>query len=174
MHIDVFELGEKLSMTPTSQYRPKKTTVEAEAESPDRSECSQRHKWVIVCRTVVFALLMLYAVFSPFYRQVLKGKSRAFRAWRMYHTRGIDICDVEFYIRHPDGRIEHIDYFKTLGYDKFLKSHHSTRRIMREHGVLEVGRLLRQKVGNVVDLRVNARIGTREGWKTLYVDKRIE
>ena len=110
----------------------------------------------------------------PFINRSLKGKGDAFWAWRMYHTRGIGICDVEFYIRHPDGRIEHIDHFKTLDYDKLLKLHHHSRRIRYAEGVLEVGQRMRQKVGDAVDLRVNARIGTREGWKTLYVDKRIE
>ena len=161
-------------MTLDSQYQPKKTASDAAAESSDRSKCSERHKLVIICRAVVFTLLMLYVVFGPFYKQVLKGKSDAFRAWRMYHTRGIGVCDVEFFIRHPDGRIDHIDHFKVLGYDKLLKLHHHSRRIMREKGVLVVGQRLRQKVGNVVDLRVNARIGTRDGWKTLYVGKRIE
>ena len=161
-------------MTSAGQYQPDKTTVEGAAESSDKSERSEQHKLVIVCRVVVFVLLMLYVVFGPFYVQVLKGKSKAFRAWRMYHTRGIDICDVQFYIRHPDGRIEHIDHFEALGRDKLLKSHHHKRRIMGEKGVLAVGRRIRQKVGATVDLRVNARIGTRDGWKTLYVDKRIE
>ena len=41
-------------------------------------------------------------------------------------------------------------------------------------GVLEVEKRMRQKVGGAADLRVNARIGTRDGWKTLYVDKRVE
>ncbi|MCE2395569.1 hypothetical protein J4G02_13385 [Candidatus Poribacteria bacterium] len=161
-------------MTPVSQYQSEKTAVEVAAESSDKSECSERHKLITVCRVVAFSLLMLYVVFGPFYKQVLKGKSRAFRSWQMYHTRGLGVCDVEFYIRHPDGRIDHIDHFKVLGYDKLLKLHHHSRRIMGEKGVLEVGQRLRQKVGNVVDLRVNARIGTREGWKTLYMDKRIE
>ncbi len=151
-------------MTRASQYQSGKTPVDTSVES----------KLVIICRAVVFALLMLYVVFGPFYKQVLKGRSRAFRSWQMYHTRGIDICAAEFYIRHPDGRIEHIDYFKILEYNKLLKLRHSARRIMGEKGVLKVGRRLRQKMGNVVDLRVNARIGTRDGWKTLYVDKRIE
>ncbi len=151
-------------MTPASQYQSEKTTVAASVES----------KLVIVCRAVAFTLLMLYVVFGPFYKQVLKGKSDAFRAWQMYHTRGIGICDVEFYIRHLDGCIEHIDHFKILGYDKLLKSHHSARRIMREQGVLEMGQRMRQKVGDTADLRVNARIGTRDGWEALYVDKRIE
>ena len=151
-------------MTPASQYQSEKTTVDAEAES----------KWVIACRAVAFTLLMLYVVFGPFYKQVLNGKGDTFRAWQMYHTRGIGICDVEFYIRHPDGRIEYIDHFKALGYDKLLKLHHHSRRIRRAKGVLEVGQRMRQKVGDTADLRVNARIGTRDGWKTLYVDKRIE
>ena len=151
-------------MTLANQYQPEKTAVDAAAES----------KLVIVCRAVAFTLLMLYVVFGPFYKQVLKGKSDVFRAWRMYHTRGIGVCDVEFYIRHPNGRIEPINYSKMLGYDKLLKLHHHSRRIMGEKGVLEVGQRLRQKVGDAVNLRVNARIGTREGWKTLYVDKRIE
>ena len=151
-------------MTPASQYQSEKTAVGASVES----------KLVIVCRAVAFTLLMLYVVFGPFYKQVLKGKSDAFRAWQMYHTRGIGVCDVEFYIRHPDGRIEYIDHFKALGYDKLLKLHHYSRRIRRAKGVLEVGQRMRQKVGDTADLRVNARIGTREGWKTLYVDKRIE
>ena len=151
-------------MTSVDQYQSDKTTVEAAAEN----------KWVIVCRAVAFTLLILYVVFGPFYKQVLKCKGNAFWAWRMYHTRGIGTCDVEFYIRHPDGRIEHINHFKALDYDKLLKLHHHSRRIRHAKGVLEVGQLMRQKVGNDVDLRVNARIGTREGWKALYVDKRIE
>ncbi len=151
-------------MTLASQYQSEKTTVETAAES----------KLVIVCRAVAFALLMLYVAFGPFYKQGLRGKSNAFQAWRMYHTRGIGVCDVEFYIRHPDGRIEHVDHFKTLDYDKLLKSHHHLRRIMGAKGVLHVGQRIRQKVGNTADLRVNARIGTRKGWETLYVDKRIE
>ena len=151
-------------MTLASQYQSEETAVEVVAES----------RLVIVCRAVAFTLLMLYVVFGPFYKQVLKGKGDAFRAWRMYHSRGIGICDVEFYIRHPDGRIEHIDHFKTLGYDKLLKLHHHSRRIMGAEGVLQVGQRMRQKVGAAADLRVNARIGTRKGWKTLYVDKPIE
>ena len=151
-------------MITAGQYESEKTTVEAEGES----------RWIIVCRVVAFTLLMLYVVFGPFYKQVLKGKSRAFRSWQMYHIRGLGICDVEFYIRHPDGRIEHIDHFKVLGYDKLRKSHHYSRRIVHETGVLEVEKRMRQKVGGTADLRVNARIGTRDGWKTLYVDKRVE
>ena len=151
-------------MTPANQYQSEKTAVEEIAES----------KLVIVCRIVAFTLLMLYVVFGPFYKQVLKGKGNLFRAWRMYHTRGIDVCDVQFYIRHPDGRIEHIDRFEVLGRDKLLGSHHHSRRIMGETEVLRVGQRIRQKMGAAVDLRVNARIGTRNGWKTLYVDKRIE
>ena len=161
-------------MTPASQHQSDTTAAEGATESSDRSEWSERHKLIIVCRAVAFTLLMLYVVFGPFYKQVLKGKSVAFRAWRMYHTRGIDICDVQFYIRHPEGRIEHIDRFELLGRDRLLRSHHHSRRIMGEKGVLAVGRRIRQKVGATVDLRVNARIGTRDGWKTLYVDKRIE
>lgn len=161
-------------MPPASQYQSKKTIVDRAAESSDRSECSERHKLITVCRAVAFTLLMLYVVFGPFYKQVLKGKSHAFRAWRMYHTRGIGVCDVQFYIQHPDGRIEQIDRFQVLGRDKLLGSHHHSRRIMGEKGVLRVGQRIRQKVGATVDLRVNARIGTRDGWKTLYVDKRIE
>ena len=151
-------------MITASQYESEKTAVEAEGES----------RWIIVCRVVAFTLLMLYVVFGPFYKQVLKGKSRAFRSWQMYHIRGLGICDVEFYIRHPDGRIEHIDHFKALGYDKLRKLHHYSRRIVHEKGVLEVEKRMRQKVGGAADLRVNARIGTRDGWKTLYVDKRVE
>ena len=151
-------------MTPTNQYQSEKTVAEEIAES----------KLVIVCRVLAFTLLMLYVVFGPFYKQVLRGKGNLFRAWRMYHTRGINVCDVQFYIRHPDGRIEHIDHFQALGRDKLLRSHHHSRRIMGETGVLRVGQRIRQKVGAAVDLRVNARIGTRDGWKPLYVDKRIE
>ena len=151
-------------MTLANQYQSEKTAVEEIAES----------KLVTVCRVVAFTLLMLYVVFGPFYTQVLKGKSNLFRAWQMYHTRGIDVCDVQFYIRHPDGRIEHIDHLQVLGRDKLLRSHHHSRRIMGETDVLRVGQHIRQKVGAAVDLRVNARIGTRDGWKTLYVDKHIE
>ena len=161
-------------MVTVNQYESEKAMIETEDESSDRSECSERHKLIIICRAIAFTLLMLQVVFGPAYKQILKGKSNVLPAWQMYHTRGIGICDVEFYIRHPDGRIEHIDHFKTLEYDKLLKLHHHSRRIRGEKGVSRVGQRIRQKVGATVDLRVNARIGTRDGWKTLYVDKRIE
>ena len=151
-------------MTPASQYQSEKAPVDASVES----------RLVIVCRAAVFMLLMLCIVLGPSYKQVFKGKSKVLGAWRMYYGRGFGVCDVEFYIRHPDGRIEYIDHFKALGYDKLLKLHHHSRRIRREKGVLEVGQRMRQKVGDDVDLRVNARIGTRDGWETLYADKRIE
>ena len=151
-------------MRPTSQHQPQKMASEGAGEN----------KLVIVCRAVAFTLLILYTAFGPFYKQVLKGKSNVFRAWQMYHTRGIGVCAVDFYIRHPDGRIEPIDYFKTLGYDKLRRLHHHSRRIMRAEGVLKMGQRIRQKVGAAVDLRVNVRIGTRDGWKPLYVDKRSE
>ena len=151
-------------MTLASQYQSEKTVVERAAE----------RKLVIVCRAAAFTLLMLYVVFGPTYKQILKRKSNVIPGWQMYHTRGINICDVEFYIRHPDGRIEHIDHFKILGYDKLLKLHHHSRRIVGGKGVLDMGQRLRQKVGAAVDLRVNARVGTHDGWKTLYMDKRIE
>ena len=151
-------------MTPANQYQSEKTAVEEIGES----------KLLIVGRVVAFTLLLLYVVFGPFYKQVLKGTGNLFWAWQMYHTRGIDVCDVQFYIRHPDGRIEHIDHLQVLGRDKLLGSHHHSRRIMGETGVLRVGQRIRQKMGAAVDLRVNARIGTRDGWKTLYVDKYIE
>ena len=151
-------------MTPANGYQSEETAVDTAAES----------KLVTVFRAVAFALLMLYVIFGPFYKQVLKGKGNAFRSWQMYHLRGPGVCAVEFYIRHPDGRIEHIDYFKTLGYDKLRSLHHHSRRIMKEKGVLDVGQRLRQRIGADADLRVNARIGTRDGWQTLYVDKRIE
>ena len=150
-------------MTLASQYQSEKTPVDASAES----------KLVIVCRVVVFTLLTLCIVLGPSHKQVFKGKVKVF-GWRMYYGRGFGVCDVEFYIRHPDGRIEYIDHFKALDYDKLRKLHHHSRRIRREKGVLEVGQRMRQKVGNDVDLRINARIGTRDGWETLYVDKRIE
>ena len=161
-------------MTPVSQDQSEKTAGEAAAESSDLSGCSERHKLVSICRAVAFTLVILYIGLGPFYRQVLKGKGDAIPAWQMYFGRGIGVCDVEFYIRHPDGRIEYIDHFKTLGYDKLLNVHHYSRRIRWAKGVLEVGQRMREKVGETADLRVNARIGTREGWKPLYVDKRIE
>ena len=151
-------------MTPAGQYQSEKATVDASIES----------KLVIVCRAVVFTLLILHMALSPFYRQVLKGKSKAVPAWRMYYGRGFGVCDVEFYIRHPDGHIEYIDHFKALGYDKLRKLHHHSRRIRWADGVLEAGQRMRQEVGDTADLRVNARIGTRDGWKTLYVDERIK
>lgn len=131
-------------------------------------------QFVIVCRGIIFVLMVLHIVGGPFYRQVLKGKSYVFRPWRMFHAKGLHICDVEFFIRHPDGRIEKIDHFKTLGYDDFLKAPPYIRRIHGEEGVLRVGRLIRAKVGHAADLRVNARIAIRQGWKPLYTDKRVE
>ena len=66
---------------------------------------------VCVSRATIFVLVLLYIIIGPFYKQVLHGKSDAFRSWQMFHTRGLDVCDVEFYLQHPDGRTEKINYF---------------------------------------------------------------
>ena len=157
-----------------SNDQPQCESIWASNVAPEESGKPPESRGVLVSRGIIFMLVLLYITIGPFYKQVLHGKSDVFRSWQMFHNRGLDVCDVEFYLHHPDGRTEKMDYFKILGYDDFLKAPHDLRRVRGENGVLYVGQLIRQNVGNEVDLRVNARIATREGWKPLYSDKRVE
>ena len=158
----------------TSDDQPQVEKIKVAGTDRRNSSNLRESKLALVCRQITFVLVLLYIVGGPFYKHVLNGKSTAFRSWKMFHARGLGLCDVEFYIRRPDGRTKIIDRFKTLGYDDFLKAPRYLRRIKGAKDLTTVSQLIRQEVGQAVDLRINARIATRKGWETLYVDKPIK
>ena len=121
-------------------------------------------------RAVIFGLVLAYISIGPLYKQVLHGRSDAFRAWQMFHLRGLGVCDARFYARFPDGRVEPIDRYKVLGYKGCMDAPLDIRRFRGEADIRRVGYLLRNRIGEGIEVCVTARVATRNGWEELLTD----
>lgn len=113
-------------------------------------------------RAVVFVVVAVFVVGGPFYRQVLKGRNKAFRNWVMFNGKATGFVDATFY-RERAGEFIEVDRYEALGQPKTPKSRYW---LLKDKRVFErLTRVMCSKAGN--DLRVDARIATRRGWKPL-------
>lgn len=121
-------------------------------------------------RTVVFLAVFGFINFTPFYRQVLGGRAVWARDWSMFSAVGLDVCDVRYAQRLPDGTKVRIDRYDLLQYEDWLSAPKSVRKIKNEDGVASVGRKLCRALGPGADVRATARCASRKGWKRVARD----
>lgn len=114
-------------------------------------------------RAIVFALVALWIVGGPFYRQVLGGRWEALRAWRMFHSRGIDTIEVRFERVRPDGTREPLERFAALGRSRD-DTRLAERRLVGREQLQRAVRQLCGQLGAGTDLRGHARIAVEAGW----------
>jgi hypothetical protein len=88
----------------------------------------------------------------------------------MYGSYGIDIADADFYVVEADGTRREVDPWAVLGYATPQEVPLRLRRLGGSSGVRRLGRLLRERLGPEVELRVDARVGRVEGWHVLFDD----
>ncbi len=77
------------------------------------------------------------------------------------------LMDATFYVVN-NGELTEINRFEILGYDKPKRAPEEIFRITGDSGIKRVSESLCKKLGNDTDLRVKARMATKQGWKTQY------
>ena len=84
----------------------------------------------------------------------------------MFNSFGLGLADVRFSVRRPDGSLEPLDYYSSLGYGSSLEAPSSVRRIRGLKGVQSITARLCETLGPEVDLRARVRIAHRYGWQS--------
>lgn len=107
----------------------------------------------LVLRAAVFAAVVLWMQAGPVAVQAL-GQPRppGTMTWRMYGTRGSDLCAVEWFTRAADGTLTPVERRGRL------------RRYEGEVALRRASVRLCGELGRGTDLRARARCGSREGW----------
>ncbi|MEW6144875.1 MAG: hypothetical protein AB1598_07655 [Thermodesulfobacteriota bacterium] len=126
-----------------------------------------------IIRTALFFIILAWMTLGPAYRQVLGGSSPVFRQWTMFREygtglhKGEGLIDAAFYVA-ADGKLEEINRFEILGYDKPKRAPDEVFKIVGKPGIERVSARLCRHLGDNADLRVKARMATSDGWMTLY------
>lgn len=91
----------------------------------------------------------------------------------MFRNIGIDpdadngLMDATFYVV-ASGELKEINRFEILGYENPRHAPEEIFRITGESGIEYVSESLCEELGNDSDLRVKARMATKQGWKIQY------
>lgn len=112
-------------------------------------------------RRVVFVALVIFIVGGPFYLQVLHGRSRVLRPWRMYSTKGIDACRVAFRQRDSTGMEAPIARLEAMGYRSWQAAPPNHRLITRVSQAQRQGQLLCRRLGPNADVRMYLECGKK-------------
>ena len=119
-------------------------------------------------RVVTSVALAAFIVLGPFYRQVLHGEARYFRAWRMFQGLGKDLCDVRYLHRRPDGQTVGVDRYALLGVKRPPYAPEEVWKIEKASGAESLGRRLCERLPpGERDLRRIARCGSDKGWQSV-------
>jgi len=117
-------------------------------------------------RMVFILVLGAWMIGSPAYRQVFKGRSKWFPRWVMFHGFGKDICQAKFFSVGDDKTLQPIDRFEVLGRTRSWSKNRSLVRMKRTSQVKSVALQLCSALGPGADVRVHARCGSRDKWRT--------
>ena len=137
------------------------------------NSASRKENYASAIRAALFFIILAWMLFGPAYRQVFGGENKIFRSWTMFENMGIDpdtnngLMDATFYVVN-NGELTEINRFEILGYDKPKHAPEKIFRITGDSGIKHVSESLCKKLGNDTDLRVKARMATKQGWKTQY------
>lgn len=115
------------------------------------------------------ALLLLFMVGGPLYRQLLEGKNTYIPRWIMYRNAAINLVQAEFFIEGAGGERVKLEPFDTNSQGP----HCIVGREALEHLIAELGVKHRDQDGGGA-LVVNARIAKHWGWKRIYEERRFE
>jgi hypothetical protein len=115
-------------------------------------------------RQVAFVGAALFMLLSPAYVQVFGGRRGVFRAWQMYHKRGIGLCAAIY-----DDRGTRIDRYRLFGLSR-TDAPVEFRRISGEDEARAMGRRICERLPHdrgLVDVRVTLRCGVVDGLQTV-------
>jgi hypothetical protein len=119
-------------------------------------------------RGASFAALALAVALAPAANQVLGvGKGLLLRSWRMFAGPGVGFVDARFALRLPDGSEQPLDRYAVLGLEPPRSAPSGVRRPRGKDEFQALVRRLCERLGPGADLRAQARVAARYGWRTV-------
>jgi len=122
----------------------------------------------IPLKVAFFSIMILFMFFSPFYKQVLGGKSELVRKWSMYQFRGVQMCAVQYHKKDADGTFIKIDRYKRVGEGSWRTAKNRFKRVYTRNQALSVGVALCDSYGGDIDIRVNFKCKGKNYWETVF------
>lgn len=117
-------------------------------------------------RLLAFMAIAGFIVAGPVAEQVFGVQSAWLRSWTMFSAIGLGVMDASFEIRQPDGKLVPLDRFAVLGAPRDGK----LKWIQNREQLASVINRLCTAAGQGADIRVRARLATRDGWQVIHTD----
>jgi len=115
-------------------------------------------------RTAALLLLGGYILLGPAYQEWLGGSNKYIRKWSMFHsTKGI--CLVDYLLEDEHGERVEVDRFEVLETERSKQS--PLFRISSRKEAISVGYRMCRKLDPKAALYLEARCGTRVGWRVV-------
>ncbi|TPI18086.1 hypothetical protein [Mesorhizobium sp. B4-1-1] len=117
-------------------------------------------------RLVAFTAIAAFMIAGPATEQIFGVQTPWLRSWTMFSAIGLGVIDASFEIRQPDGVLIPLDRFEMLGAPR----DGGLKRIESREELASVVKRLCTVAGQGADIRVHARLGTRNGWQIIHTD----
>ncbi|TPL40180.1 hypothetical protein [Mesorhizobium sp. B2-4-6] len=117
-------------------------------------------------RLVAFTAIAAFMIAGPAAEQIFGVQTPWLRSWTMFSAIGLGVIDASFEIRQPDGVLIPLDRFEMLGAPR----DGGLKRIESREELASVVKRLCTVAGQGADIRVRARLGTRNGWQIIHTD----
>ncbi|TPK96086.1 MULTISPECIES: hypothetical protein [unclassified Mesorhizobium] len=117
-------------------------------------------------RLVAFTAIAAFMIAGPAAEQIFGVQTPWLRSWTMFSAIGLGVIDASFEIRHPDGALIPLDRFEMLDAPRDGR----LKRIENREELASVVKRLCTVAGQGADIRVRARLGTRNGWQIIHTD----
>ncbi|RAZ90402.1 hypothetical protein DPM33_12810 [Mesorhizobium hawassense] len=117
-------------------------------------------------RFCVFIAIAAFMIAGPAAEQVFGVQSPWLRSWTMFSAIGLGVIDASFEIRQPDGALVPLDRFAMLDAPRNGK----LKWIQNPEELASVIKRLCTAAGQGSDIRVRARLATRDGWQIIHTD----
>ena len=136
------------------------------------SEATSRDPGFARLRAVTFAAIALFVAFAPAWGQVFGGRGRLLRSWRMFADPGRGLVDARFALRLADGSDRPVDRYAVLGLDPPRTAPSAVRRPRGRDEFYALAHELCRRLGPGADLRADARVAVRAGWRPIGLGER--
>ena len=135
-------------------------------------EAANRGPGIARLRACAFAAIAVFVVLAPASSQVFGRDGKLLRAWRMFADPGRGLVDARFALRQADGSERPIDRYAVLGLAPPRAAPSAVRRPRGKDEFEALVRRLCESLGPGADLRAQARVAARAGWRSLDLDGR--
>lgn len=110
--------------------------------------------WKSWIRFAAWCALALFVIGGPLYTQVFKQRSRWIRPWRMYSSKGLEACRLEFRRRDLDGDETRLERLALLGYPRWVDAPKNVRLVTDTAKAERQGRTICARLGGRADVRM--------------------